>query len=1477
MPTSLNPRAACALLMLLLSTTAAQAAIAIRVTPNTPPPFTGGQIVTFTIALENLEPNVLLVNNIRLNFVDTSPQLPLPPALTWFPAGNANPNLPAPTWNNGNFPPLTLGPQSTVPVAEVTLTLPQTAGCFALDVLGANDPTGFTAAVSGMTSFGAFTYTPLNQQLLDGHRDVGVDFTGVELCNGVDDDCDGLIDEDFVVPQWDVDTGQIIFVGPGNPCRIGEGPCEVQGRLICSPDGTEIICMPVETPDPPQPEGPYCTDTCYDYVDNDCDGLVDEEDPDCQGAEVCDGRDNNGDGQVDEGFEMLGEPCIVGEGICRRVGVYVCSDDKLSVVCSAMPGLGKEEGPPDSFRCNDGLDNDCDGLIDLDDPDCQQPEICDGLDNDGDGMIDEDFPLLGQPCIVGNGPCAQEGVWICNADGSGVTCSATPLPPQPEGPAFCGCGDGIDNDCDGLIDLDDPDCGGTIMRVQAALVPDCTYTDAGDCGGRYTVDYQVINGGGSVDVTAKVFYYDINGDELSSFDVDLGTELLLLSRSAVAEFEDLVFSFKYADLFPDAWDDMFGPDVDIVDTCTSSTTCEMLDVDCDRDFDLADFAVIQIEFNEDKLVYAGTTARPVLRVQADNGLNKVNAYASPVPYIEVHKPDHTVVPVNDFDRTHFEIALPNVDPNSLFLKIDGVDVFAAMGLDPATDFPGGPYAGTVQLPNGCFASVCGLIVDTAPTGTLASNTLTVDVENMCCGGHVAVITGDPRDDSGYPDPVPTFCYEDPFSDKGFSEGFEIEIASPPDLFETNQTFLPVAGSVCHGRALPIDASVGAPAVRLQNLVLALAGPVITPGDGENAADTYRYTFTATLPQTNLYQEVVLGNYVPGSVDPGSSYLIAEAWDDTGIAVRDVHRIALGPVTPSAPAGARNRTPVNRGVTLSVDKPSFDEITEAALQPIVERLLEELENLLDATRNEKVVIPVSGPCDPEITVFPDNRPEPVLDVDANNFTITTVLENNKATLTVESPVAKFTGSASGFCRVKVLGICVFKIRIDVTATITLQKAQVEFVVFESDLENGGQLVPTLIIDNNDFSVNVVDANSDVGCFLGTLLEVLSFGTINNLIEALIQPAINIVLPLIDVASFVGDLDVPPVPLNFLEFNPVNIQALQVAFAFDLDEVEITPQGIAAGIETEFTPLAIDPEVVLLPGYPVNVAPLPQPILPVPNRGVSAYIADDTVNQLLHALTRNGILITQFEDQRLLSDLFPGGCAALPPIAEGQCQAVTTGTCAGLVGDALLSCLGTQLILDQLNISGNTPILLHGRMDVAPKFLIFRPAAGGGDGFTCFLRISTVPVALIADRDGDGMYNGDFTTLPSCFAGGATDTPCLLWSGCFDVNAEFNLSVNGPASAPTIDVDLVDFDLSDAMGCGGAIGSPGDEFGFNEIIEGQVFNLLQMALANNFPPLELPGLDFGGIINISNFGDIVFGNDHDPVFNDYFGVTFDVSAP
>jgi len=115
-------------------------------------------------------------------------------------------------------------------------------------------------------------------------------------------------------------------------------------------------------------------------------------------------------------------------------------------------------------------------------------ERCNGADDDCDGGVDESFPLLGRSCSAGLGVCAAAGSIVCDpADPSRTRCDAEPLPPlEPAGEHTCE--GGLDEDCDGLLDADDPDCDFHVPAlpslVDLPITIDCCDAFGPGCDGR---------------------------------------------------------------------------------------------------------------------------------------------------------------------------------------------------------------------------------------------------------------------------------------------------------------------------------------------------------------------------------------------------------------------------------------------------------------------------------------------------------------------------------------------------------------------------------------------------------------------------------------------------------------------------------------------------------------------------------------------------------------------------------------------------------------------------------------------------------------------------------------------------------------------------------------------------------------------------------------------------------------------------------
>jgi hypothetical protein len=140
-------------------------------------------------------------------------------------------------------------------------------------------------------------------------------------------------------------------------------------------------------------------------------------------TEICDGKDNNCNGQIDEGFNV-GQSCTVGLGECARTGQYVCKADGTGTECNATPGT-------------------------------PTPEVCDGLDNDCDGQPDDGVLLVFYKDIDGDGYTDGTTQVGCTAP-SGYVLSATSGDCNDNDPninpgkaEIC---DGIDNNCNGQPD-----------------------------------------------------------------------------------------------------------------------------------------------------------------------------------------------------------------------------------------------------------------------------------------------------------------------------------------------------------------------------------------------------------------------------------------------------------------------------------------------------------------------------------------------------------------------------------------------------------------------------------------------------------------------------------------------------------------------------------------------------------------------------------------------------------------------------------------------------------------------------------------------------------------------------------------------------------------------------------------------------------------------------------------------------------------
>jgi hypothetical protein len=306
----------------------------------------------------------------------------------------------------------------------------------------------------------------------DDHDD-DINPGATELCNGIDDDCDGTTDEDDAsdAPTWYADDDGDSYGDPGDSTQACSRP---SGHVADSTDCDDSAAA----------VNPAATELC-NGIDDDCDGTTDEDDA---SDALTWYADDDGDSYGDPGDTTL-----------------ACSQPSGHVADSTDCDDGAAAVNPAATELCDGIDNDCDGTTDEDDAAdaatwyadddgdsygdpgstdlaCTQPsgyvadstdcddgaaavnpaatELCNGVDDDCDGTTDEDDAAdaatwyadddgdsYGDPGSTDRA-CSQPSGYVADA----TDCDDSAAAVNPAATELC---DSIDNDCDGTVDEDD--------------------------------------------------------------------------------------------------------------------------------------------------------------------------------------------------------------------------------------------------------------------------------------------------------------------------------------------------------------------------------------------------------------------------------------------------------------------------------------------------------------------------------------------------------------------------------------------------------------------------------------------------------------------------------------------------------------------------------------------------------------------------------------------------------------------------------------------------------------------------------------------------------------------------------------------------------------------------------------------------------------------------------------------------------------
>ncbi|MBN2797543.1 MAG: hypothetical protein JXX28_00185 [Deltaproteobacteria bacterium] len=371
-----------------------------------------------------------------------------------------------------------------------------------------------------------------------------------ELCDGVDQDCDGQVDEDASdASTWYRDRDDDGYGDAMDPLAACELPAGYTSRDGDCDDGDATFHPGAAEEDCADPADYNC-DGSVGYADEDGDGFAACEECDDTllavhpgAVEVCDGVDNDCDGDVDTGA-VDARPWYAdgdGDGYGAAASVVLACEAPAGAVADARDCDDSAAGVhPGAAELCDGVDQDCDGDVDDEATDastwyadldgdgaagtrvvaraCAAPdgylaqatdcddldasafpgggEVCDGADNDCDGAIDEEVPdaPLWFTDADGDGHGAGRGQGACEAPQGmvavGDDCDDSDASAWPGALERC---DGVDNNCDTRVDVGAVDAttwhadmdrdgqGSPFYTVEACAQPAGYVASATDC------------------------------------------------------------------------------------------------------------------------------------------------------------------------------------------------------------------------------------------------------------------------------------------------------------------------------------------------------------------------------------------------------------------------------------------------------------------------------------------------------------------------------------------------------------------------------------------------------------------------------------------------------------------------------------------------------------------------------------------------------------------------------------------------------------------------------------------------------------------------------------------------------------------------------------------------------------------------------------------------------------------------------------